>query len=88
VPHSSTDAARLLKTAKWNLNVAVELFFDDDAAQESAAARSGAEGRGVREAREKKLRAIFDDFKGACFCPAVVRARDIAFAWTVRLTRT
>lgn len=92
-PHRPTDALRLLKSAKWNVNLAVELFFGDAAAQANAAGRGdgGSSGRAEREKREKRLGAVFDEFKGAffgrpllplCPCPLspslALRARSLA----------
>ena len=59
---SATDAARILKGSKWDLNVAVDAFFQDYTAQENASARGGEGAK--KEARDQKLKAIFKQYEG------------------------
>lgn len=62
-PCSTADATRILKAVKWNINLAVEAFFQDHAAQANAS-RGGAD-QAVKDARDSKLKAIFKEYEGA-----------------------
>lgn len=66
---SQADANRLMKAASYRLEAAIELFYGDAAAMSNASKASGssssaASASGSKDA-EKKLSAIFDQYKDA-----------------------
>ncbi|CED85408.1 Uncharacterized conserved protein [Phaffia rhodozyma] len=64
---TATDSNRLLKTYRWNLELAISGFFDDALAQQNAANNTsrlaGSASAKAKKDRETKLLAIFDQFK-------------------------